>query len=123
MEATDIRSAKAKLKATTGDELVREFNRMLADRLNDEMIPDGVVLAIMLLEYDLEKGVDGYTGKPLNTKLQQLPGMFIRLVSRKVLRKATDFFPEEFAKEMLQAYEETLAAARATEAPPAENAG
>ena len=113
MEATCMKSAKAKLLAAPGNAYECEFNRMLVDRLHDEMIPDGAVLAVMLLEYDLERGIDGFTMKPLESSFKGLPPLLVRLCSRRVIMDAAKYFPEEFAKQMVEAFKETTEQARA----------
>ena len=46
-----------------------EFAHLLSDSLNDELVPMGFVMAGTLLTYDLESGVNGFSGEAIDSSL------------------------------------------------------
>lgn len=62
-------------------EEVYEFLRLLGKRLGDRpILPQGFVLQVYLLVYDLKLGVDGYTGEKINSSLVGQPDMVYSLI-------------------------------------------
>src|SRR3989344_4941338 len=47
------------------DDTIHDFGRYLADRLNDRLVPEGFNLGAELALYDLQTGIDGFTGQPI----------------------------------------------------------
>ena len=74
------------------------FGRFLAERLNPELIPQGFVLVCELALQDLQAGVDGFTGRPIQSRLAGYPPMIYALLRSEVATIAKAIFPEEFAK-------------------------
>lgn len=82
---------------------VIEFARFLADRLDSgsaTIVPTGLVVCSSLSIYDLEQGVDGFTGKPIKNSLVGLGKPEYDELLRHVPHLARVAFPEEFAAEV-----------------------
>jgi hypothetical protein len=79
------------------EDTIWEFGRMLSTKLNPELVPEGFVMACELLIYDLQKGVDGFTGQPIRSKLVGYPPMIYALLRMEIPHIASVIFPEEFA--------------------------
>ena len=103
-EAIDMKEAKEMLMDISvdddTDDMIKEFGRFLSPRLNDELVPVGFVLGCDLALYDLSKGVDGYTKKPIQNRLVGYPSMIYTLIKMRVPTIAKAIFPEEFANEV-----------------------
>ena len=80
------------------NDLIYGFGRFLAERLKPELIPQGFVLACELALQDLQAGVDGFTGRPIQSRLAGYPPMIYALLRSEVATIAKAIFPEEFAK-------------------------
>lgn len=76
---------------------IYEFGRFLSERLNPELVPEGFVLGCELAIYDLQKGVDGFTGEPINSNLVSYPPMVYALLRMEIPHIASVIFSEEFA--------------------------
>ena len=77
--------------------LLYDFAEGFADRLNPEMVPLGFLTALDLFHYDLEKGVNGFTGKPMPRQLVGHPPMVLGLLRMVFMRKvAPAVLPEPF---------------------------
>ena len=71
----------------------------LASRLGDgDLSPDGFVGAFELMFVDIQRGVDGYTNKPLPENLRDPLGIAYSTAGRKVPLIAEAICPEEFAQ-------------------------
>lgn len=81
----------------TSEGLIYEFGRLLAGRLNPELVPMGFVIGCHLLLYDLQKGVDGFTKEPIRSKLIGYPPMIYALLRMEIPTIAEAIFPAEFA--------------------------
>lgn len=46
-----------------------EFARLLADYMSPKLVPVGFYMAVTLLLYDLGKGKNGFSGKPIDSHL------------------------------------------------------
>lgn len=105
---TILRTAevKAKLREPTGQEQTDDFRKLFADRLPDEVEPLGVVLCLTLVCLDLERGTDGYTGKPLECSLKGWPAAATNLIAVEALK----VFPEAFGRVILRDYDGLLRA-------------
>jgi len=88
------------MSAPGGDQFY-SFTCFVADRLNDELVPQGFIMAVELAAYDLIKGVDGYTGKPIQNRLVGLPPFIFPLMVENLFRNLDKVLPSEFAKEAL----------------------
>lgn len=97
-----VAEAVKKIRAAGADDHQRTYFGLLADRLgkNPEVVPAGVVMAIILLEHDLAKGVDGFTGTAMSPKLSRLPKMMFRGLSHLAMSQVKTFFPTEFAEKV-----------------------
>lgn len=82
-----------------------EFGRQLVHRLTaPEIDPTAFLRQTLLLIHDLEKGVDGYTGKPMDSSLAgHSPNTysFLRTHIPKIAEVTT---PQEFAQEVRNSY-------------------
>ena len=75
----------------------------LATRLGDgALLPEGFVAAFQLMFIDMQRGVDGYTGKPLPENLRDPLGVAYSTASRKVPLIAEAICPKEFARLVAQ---------------------
>jgi hypothetical protein len=81
------------------------FGAYLADRLNPKLVPMGFNMAAELTLYDLEKGVDGFSGQPINSVLVGYPSMVYDLLRTQVPQIAEAVCPEDFAKRVKDFYE------------------
>jgi hypothetical protein len=54
-------------------DIVYQFGQFLAERLNDELMPQGFVMGCQLALYDLQAGVDGFTNQPIHSRLVGYP--------------------------------------------------
>ncbi len=89
------------------EETVYRFGEFLAERLkNPELVPLGFCLEATLSLYDLQKGVDGYTGKPINSALVGYPQIVYNLLYSYIPAIAEAVCPEDFAKGVKQAFEQ-----------------
>ncbi len=78
-------------------EVIYKFGEFLADYVNGELVPHGFIMGATLALYDLENGVNGFTGKPINHPLVgQSP--FVYLIIQKYISEiARAIFPADFA--------------------------
>lgn len=94
--------AKEKLKRLSQymaeqPEVVQEFGRYLAGRLNPQLVPSGFVLSALLVACDLETGIDEFTKEPVPAKLRNLPPRVINLLLASVPNIAAGVLPKDFA--------------------------
>ncbi len=89
-----------------------DFGAYLADRLNPELVPQGFNMAAELALYDLQKGVDGFTGQPIQSRLVGYPSMIYGLLRMQVPQIAEAVCPEDFAKGVKEMYEQVNAKMR-----------
>ena len=80
------------------DETVYQFGSFLAVRLNPRLVPAGFNLAAELAFYDLNKCVDGYSGKPISSGLAGLPPIVYEILRWSVPGIANAVCPENFSK-------------------------
>jgi hypothetical protein len=83
-----------------------DFGRFLSPRLNPQLVPEGFILACELAIYDLQKGVDGFTGQPIRSKLVGYPPMIYALLRMNISHIASAIFPDEFATAVKMAIQE-----------------
>lgn len=79
------------------NELVYDFGRHLAGYLNSELVPQGFVMGCELALYDLQEGINGFTGEPVQSKLVGYPPMIFRLLRMEIPNIAAAIFPADFA--------------------------
>ena len=81
---------------------VKEFARLLSDRVHDTLVPVGFITASELLIYDLERGVNGFTNETIESDLvKQSPDVYKSLQDR-LPELAEAAFSTEFAEEVGQ---------------------
>jgi hypothetical protein len=103
-QALSMTEAKEKLANLEGlipgapNPLIYDFGRFLAGYLNVELVPQGFVMACELALYDLQKGVSGYTGKPIENRLVDYPPMIYSLLRMEVPNIAAAVLPADFAE-------------------------
>lgn len=78
-------------------DVIYDYGRFLADRLNPEIVPEGFVLAASLATHDLREGVDGFTGEQIDNRLTMYPPFFYDLLFLLTSRIAHAVYPEDFA--------------------------
>lgn len=96
----DLETVQKKLR-DNGDpqEHLRAFISGFADRLNGEEDAQGLSLALVLFVYDVERGIDGFTGLPMPGKLARFPHQAARLMVLVLVRDLRRYFPEDLAVE------------------------
>lgn len=86
----------AKLRTPTGDNHVDDFRAQLATRLGSSVTAEAFYMATLLLTYDLEKGIDGFSGQPMAGRCAGLPPIVYRLWFARVADIAHECFGPEF---------------------------
>lgn len=79
---------------------VAEFAHFLSQRLNPNLVPIGFVMASQLAIYDLEKGVDGFTGEPIQLSISLADKELYAKLTQAVPELAKKAFSPEFASEV-----------------------
>ena len=79
------------------NDLLYDFGRHLAGYLNPQLVPMGFVMGCELALYDLQMGVNGFTGKPIQSRLVGYPPMIYVLLRMEIPRIADAVLPAEFA--------------------------
>ncbi|MHB1316520.1 MAG: hypothetical protein ACYCZW_01550 [Minisyncoccota bacterium] len=88
------------------DGLLYHFGEYMAERLNQSsIVPTGFIMGCELALYDLEKGVNGFTGKPIQNSIVGYPSMNYSLLRQDIARIAQVVFPPEFAAEVNRHFE------------------
>lgn len=87
------------------NEVVYAFADYLAGRLNPTLVPAGFNIAAQLALYDLDKGVDGFTGKPILSRLSGYPTTIYAALGMRVPKIAEVVCPEDFAKSVRELHE------------------
>lgn len=73
------------------------FGKFLAGRLRDhELVPEGFTMAVALAAYDLRKGVDGFTGDPIDNELVGQPSYVYSILEMSAVDLARAVCPPEF---------------------------
>ena len=99
------------------DDLLYDFGRHLADYLNPQLVPIGFVMGCELALCDLQTGVNGFTGKPIQSRLVGYPPMIYALLRMEIPRIADAVLPAEFAvsvKNHIEAINAEMKAERTT---------
>ncbi len=91
-----------------GGETLYKFGEFLADRLSrhSTLVPQGFNIAAELGIYDLQNGIDGFTGKPIQGELVGYPSQVYDLLRMSVPDLADAVCPEDFAKGVRKRYDE-----------------
>lgn len=86
-----------------------EFARFLADRIDrGTIVPLGFLMAANLSLYDLQKGVNGFTGEPIRNSLVGRTPEFYTMLTANVPGLARLAFSEAFADEVDQEWQTVL---------------
>ena len=83
-----------------------DFAKALAGRMSDDMVPEGVLLAVSLLGSDLQRGVNGYTGEAITTKLARLDASMYRILGAIALKDIVEALSEADAAEFQRVRDE-----------------
>lgn len=86
-----------KLIPDAPNDLLYDFGRYLAGYLNPQLVPMGFVMGCELALYDLQTGVNGFTGKPIQSQLVGYPPQIYALLRMEIPRIADAVLPAEFA--------------------------
>ena len=86
-------------------DIVYDFATYLADRLYPKLVPEGFSTIAELALYDLQKGINGFTGQPIKSSLVGYPSMVYRLLRIQVPKIADAVCPEEFAQGVRKMYD------------------
>lgn len=99
------------------DELLGNFGRFLAGRLNPQLVPMGFVIVCEMALYDLQAGVDSLTMQPIQNRLVGHPPIVYGRLRREIPHIADAIFPFGFAAKVRLFIEEVKAKARAEQPP------
>lgn len=94
---------------TTHDNLIYEFGRYLAGKLNPELVPMGFILAYAIALQDLQAGKDSDANLSIRGKLVGYPPMMYGILHMYLPIIAKAIFPEEFANAVKNKYDEIRA--------------
>lgn len=83
-----------------------DFGAYLATRLNPQLNPMGFNMTIQLTLYDLQTGVNGFTGEPVPCSLSGMPAMVYALMEMNIPIIARAVCPGDFADKVAQVYAE-----------------
>ncbi len=73
-------------KPAERERFLQSFGRFFASRLTaDEVYPEGVVYAVTLMFYDMEGGVDGFTGERIPSSLTGQPKTLYAVLEKMIL--------------------------------------
>ena len=100
LEMNDVKTKLLDLKQYMPEEpdIIYEFGRFLAGRLNPRLTPEGFNLALELAMYDIQTGTEGYTGKPITHALTGYPSTVYVGLRLNLTNIAKAVLPEEFYK-------------------------
>lgn len=87
-------------------EFTYDFGAYLAKRLNSPLNPMGFNMTIQLTLFDMQKGVDGFTGKPVPSSLSGMPVPLYVVMEMNIPRIARAVCPSDFADKVDQVYAE-----------------
>jgi len=85
-------------------EAIYVFGRYLADRLNQELSPSGFYLANIFVIYDLKRGIDGDTERPINNTLVGGQPELYASLGELIPAIAEAVCPEDFANGVRENY-------------------
>lgn len=81
------------------DEYTYAFAEFLANRLNDKLNPQGFYMTMQIVLMDLQTGIDGFSGKPINNNLACLPPTMYAMLQLIFIDNIVDIVcPKEFAE-------------------------
>ena len=101
-QALSMEEPKKRLENLTefmpgANDQVLAFGRFLAEYLGSELVPVGFVMGCELALSDIQNGVNGFTGKPIQSSLVGYPPIIYELVRNKIPDIADAVLPEDFA--------------------------
>jgi len=94
------------------EDVTYDFATYLAERLNPKLVPEGFNMVAELALYDLQKGVNGFTGQPIQSRLVGYPPMIYSLLKMQVPDIADVVCPQDFAQGVRKMYDEVNAKMR-----------
>jgi len=80
------------------DEFVYKFGAFLAGRLNPGIVPQGFVIAAQLALFDIQQGVDGFTGEQISRELHGYPPQMYAFLDALIPQIAKAVCPEDFTR-------------------------
>ncbi|MDD3066486.1 MAG: hypothetical protein PHO48_01495 [Candidatus Gracilibacteria bacterium] len=103
--ATGVKEKLANLEKYMPDQpdIVYEFARFLSERASDELILAGFYMTVSLALGDLQKGVDGFDGKRINSRLVGAPPMGYKLLGSCAPKMAEVLFGKEYMDQVKEA--------------------
>lgn len=57
------------------EEIVYDFAKFLSERAHDKLVPADFNMMALLAVHDLIKGINGFTGKPIQGRIAGYPAM------------------------------------------------
>ena len=102
-DALSMEPIKEKLKTLNKyipnqEDIIYIFGAYLADRLNEELVPQGFYLAAKMVIDDLKRGKSEFLGKSIPSKLVGYPSQIYTILSMEIPRIAEAVCPPEFAE-------------------------
>src|SRR3989344_3611536 len=91
------------------DDFLYAFGEYLADHLNPQLVPMGFVMALELAMYDVQKGIDSRTNRPISSRVAGYPPMMYALLRMRFSEIAYAVLPAEFAAQVKAHIEEVRA--------------
>ncbi|MFH1210122.1 MAG: hypothetical protein V1663_05025 [archaeon] len=88
------------------DQFTYDFGNYLATRLDQELNPMGFNMVVELTLYDLQKGINGFTGKPTPISLSGMPAPVYVVMKMNIPSIARAVCPSDFADKVEQVYTE-----------------
>ena len=77
------------------------YGKLLAERIGEGVIPLGYLNVVTLLSYDMQTGINSYTGEPMPRQLRDLPPVMFAALEMTALRRfAPGAFGDEFRDEV-----------------------
>jgi len=82
------------------DQIIYDFAKFLSQRANDELVPAGFNMMAELAVYDLQNGVDGFTGKPIQGRIAGYPPMMYQALNMYIPQIAEAIFGKEYGTQV-----------------------
>lgn len=95
-------------KIVTNHPFSVDMGKLLADRIEQGVVPLGYVIATELLCYDCQQGISGFTGEAMPRSVTGMPPVMYSLFRMEAQRFARGAFGDEFGDQVDQNYEAFL---------------
>ena len=82
------------------------MGKLLAQRISDDVVPQGYVMATELLTYDCITGKDGFSGKPMPLSVSGYPPIMYDVSKLYLKEFARGAFGDQFSNEIDEIYKQ-----------------